>query len=416
MTRRTLGAALLCLLAVPALSAGQIGVASPGNKHNLSASGPGPVKSISVTEICIFCHTPHNANPAPQLWNHALTATGVTYQPYTSTTLKAVVGLPTGSSKLCLACHDGTVAIGSTVNNGLIAMQGVDIQGRMTGASALGTDLRHDHPISFAPVTGGQIVNPPAASPVKLDANGQVQCRTCHDPHRMDIDATTMKFLVVGNSGSGLCLICHNQLYWNSNPSTHKTSTKTYTSVQGAHTGYATVSTNGCESCHKPHTAGSPPRGLKGVEEATCGMAGTQCHTSNGIGRNIEAEFLKAYSHPTYSQTPSVHDASESPTNTAHTLPENSPASARHAECPDCHNSHASYAAAATAPRARERSPACGASTATTRWCCQAALRRQSTSTRSATSAMPTRRTSRRRAAGRPARILSAWRRNSTCG
>ncbi len=350
MIRRILGSVLFCVLAIPAPAPGQTGVSSPGNKHNLSVSGPGPVKALTTTEICVFCHTPHNANPAVPLWNQTL-STGVTYVPYTSTTLKATVGLPTGSSKLCLACHDGTVAIGNTINNGRLSMAGVSAQGMLTGASALGTDLRHDHPISFAPVVGGQIINPPAGSPAKLDTVGQIQCRTCHDPHRMDIDATMKKFLVVNNSGSGLCLICHVQQYWATNPSTHKTSTKSYTAVQGAHTGYATVDTNGCESCHKPHTANSAPRVLKYVEEATCGGGGLQCHTSSGIGRNIEAEFAKTYTHPTYSMTPSVHDESESPTNTSHTLPETSPAAARHAECPDCHNAHASYAATAVAPK-----------------------------------------------------------------
>ena len=355
MTRRSVGALvpgalLLGVFLPPASAAAQVGVTSPGNKHNLSVTGPGPVKSSSETEICVFCHTPHNANPATPLWNQAL-PTGATYQPYASTTMKATVGLPTGSSKLCLACHDGTVAIGNTINNGRIAMEGVNAQGMMTGASALGTDLRHDHPISFAPVASGAIVNPPAGSPVKLDDTGQVQCRSCHDPHRMDADPTTKKFLVMNNSASALCMICHNQPYWTSGPSTHKTSTKAYSSVQGAHTGYATVQTNGCESCHKPHGAGSPPRGLKAVEELTCGAAGSQCHSSTGIGRNVEAEFRKAHSHGTYNQTPSSHDASESPVSTTHTLPETSPAAARHAECPDCHNAHAANATAAARPK-----------------------------------------------------------------
>ena len=160
------------------------------------------MKSTSVTEICIFCHTPHNANPAAPLWNQPLSATGVTYQPYTSTTLEGGRGAADRIVEAVPGCHDGTVAIGSTVNNGQIAMQGVDAQGRMTGASALGTDLRDDHPdLVCARSPEAEIVNPPAASPVKLDANGQVQCRTCHDPHRMDIDPTTMKFLVVEQLG-----------------------------------------------------------------------------------------------------------------------------------------------------------------------------------------------------------------------
>ena len=138
---RPLRASLVCVLALAATAAGQIAVTSPGNKHNLSVSGPGPVKSATETEICVFCHTPHNANPAVPLWNQTLSA-GVDLPAYTSTTMKATVGLPTGSSKLCLACHDGTVAIGNTINNGRIAMQGVNAQGMMTGASALGTEPR----------------------------------------------------------------------------------------------------------------------------------------------------------------------------------------------------------------------------------------------------------------------------------
>ena len=341
--RRAVLMAGLLLAAGPVLA--QVPVTSPANKHNLSASGPGPVKATTLTEICVFCHTPHNATPAVPLWNQ--TAGGVTYQPYTSTTLVASVGAPTGASKLCLSCHDGTIAIGNTVNNGQIPMQGVSAQGRLTGPSVLGTALGDDHPIAFVPVTGSQVVNPPPGSPVKLDNSGQVQCTTCHDSHRMDVDTTTQKFLVTNNSASGLCVVCHNQSYWSTNPSTHKTSTKSFTAVQGAHTGYTTVATNGCESCHKPHTAGAAQRSLKGQEEATC----TACHGSTAIGRNIAAEFLKTYRHPTYDTTPSVHDASESPASATYPLPEISAATARHAECADCHNGHASYAATTTAPK-----------------------------------------------------------------
>ena len=346
MTGRFLFFAIVSLLAIPGIASTQVRVDSPANKHNLSTSGPGPVKATTVTEICVFCHTPHNANPAVQLWNQTLSS-AVTYQPYTSSTLAAAVGMPSGSSKLCLSCHDGTVAIGNTITKGRITMQGVNAQGMMTGASVLGTDLRNDHPISFVPVTGPEIVKPPVGSPVKLDASGQAQCTSCHDPHRMDIDSTTQKFLVASNSASGLCVVCHNKTYWATNPSTHKTSTKAYTAAQGAHTGYTTVAANGCESCHKPHTATVAERALKAPEEATCG----QCHGASGIGRNIGAEFVKTYRHPTYDLTPSVHDASESPTSVAHPLPEVSIATARHAECPDCHNAHASYAAVSAAPK-----------------------------------------------------------------
>ena len=80
------------------------------SKHNLSASGPGTIKATAESEICIFCHTPHNASPAAPLWNRA--SSGAVYVPYDSPSLTANPGQPTGSSRLCLSCHDGTLALG----------------------------------------------------------------------------------------------------------------------------------------------------------------------------------------------------------------------------------------------------------------------------------------------------------------
>ena len=90
-------------------------------KHNLSATGPGPLKAVSETQVCVFCHTPHGAQniPAAPLWNRNLS--GATYTPYTSSSINAtdIAAEPGGSSKLCLSCHDGTLAIGAVnVANG----------------------------------------------------------------------------------------------------------------------------------------------------------------------------------------------------------------------------------------------------------------------------------------------------------
>ncbi|HJZ76750.1 MAG TPA: cytochrome c3 family protein [Vicinamibacterales bacterium] len=324
---------------------GQVPVSSPSNKHNLSVNGTGTVRSTGTTEICIFCHAPHNTDPAPPLWNHM--QSGTTYTPYTSTTMAATPGAPTGSAKLCLSCHDGTVAVGATVSRGLQSMAGVDASGHMTGAAVLGSNLSDDHPISFVPVTGPQIVNPPAGDPVKLDVHGELQCRSCHDPHKQEVDAVVKKFLVKDNASSALCLTCHQKTFWSTTPASHRTSTKSYTAAQGAHTGYTTVASNGCESCHKPHSATSASRMLKDLEEKTCDV----CHGPNAVAStNIAAEFNKTYAHPVYRITPSVHDASESTTG-ATRLPETSAAAPRHAECADCHNPHAAHANATVAPK-----------------------------------------------------------------
>src|SRR4029077_11329544 len=85
-------------------------------KHNLSASGPGTLKATTETQVCVFCHTPHGATQGvTPLWNRQLSSQ--THTAYTSSSLDAnaiqgSLDQPGGSSKLCLSCHDGTLAIG----------------------------------------------------------------------------------------------------------------------------------------------------------------------------------------------------------------------------------------------------------------------------------------------------------------
>jgi len=319
------------------------------SKHNLSVSGPGPITATVESQTCIFCHTPHNASPAVPLWNHPLSTVGG-YSTYSSTTLTVPAPLqqPTGSTKLCLSCHDGTVALGQTVNDGLIVLQNTGPGGRMPpGASNLGTDLQDDHPVSFQRNPANpETTDPPSGDPVHLDPAGEVQCTTCHEPHTEDIDPVTRRFLVKVNQASAVCTTCHQVDSWSTNPSAHKTSTQAYTSAQGAHTGYATVADNGCESCHRPHSGNTPQRILKFVEEATCDA----CHDGAVAAEDVSADFQKATTHPAYSVTPSVHDAAESPLNPAATLPEVNAGAPRHAECQDCHNPHAAFDQAASAP------------------------------------------------------------------
>jgi len=181
-----------------------------GSAHDMSG-----VSWNTTGEICIVCHTPHNANTtvadAP-LWNHAVTS--ATYTLYTGTAMKATVGQPAGVSKLCLSCHDGTVAedsFGSTTGTHTIS-----------GTSKLGTDLSNDHPISFtfdgALATADAGLNSPTTTSVgslggtidsKLLVNHKVECSSCHDVH--NTNASLPHLLKVDNSGSALCLTCHNK-------------------------------------------------------------------------------------------------------------------------------------------------------------------------------------------------------------
>ena len=328
-----------CLILCSGLLAGSAPAASiVGTAHNLSVSSASPIKAATEQEICIFCHTPHNSFSVAPLWNRF--SSGATYVPYSSTTAKASPGQPTGNSKLCLSCHDGTVALG------MVRSRPTDIQmqGGVTllpaGNTRLGTDLADDHPISFTfnaalATANGQLKSPATLTgAVRLDVNAQLQCTSCHDPH----DNQFGKFLVTNNTASALCITCHNKTYWDT--TVHKTSTKTWNGLgtnPWPHTSYTTVQANACENCHRPHSAGTKPRLLNFAgEEPNC----YTCHSGNVAAKNIQAEFSKASVHP-IANTTGVHDPTEDPVN-----------STRHVECADCHNPHAAKSLAATAPTA----------------------------------------------------------------
>ena len=222
-------------------------------KHNLSISGPGPIRSLTENRICVFCHTPHNAYrlsgtalgsglAAPEeytylpLWNHEVTDQPITGL-YWSSTLKATLSQPTGPTKLCLSCHDGTVAIGAIVGGGNLGIQ-MKLRDYTPPAGSpntnLGTDLSTHHPVSFP--YAASLPNPELASietlpgQITLEGDNEVHCTTCHNPH----DNTYGNFLVMDNSSSQLCVACHLLTGWN----------------VAAH--------NQCEDCHTPHFAVQP--------------------------------------------------------------------------------------------------------------------------------------------------------------
>ena len=308
--------------------------------HNLSVSGPGPVKALSESQICVFCHTPHAAEnvPGAPLWNRRLST--ATYTPYTSNSIDAddIAASPGGSSKLCLSCHDGTLAIGAVnVANGqsdvAIAMDGTQPDGTMpSGAGAdtgftrrLGVDLTNDHPISLTydsalSIADGELRDP-ASNPhignrsagthpsVPLE-NSKIECSSCHDPHiRDDALAYSIKFLRLNRfqaapAGGGgfsesndiVCLACHDKLGSAWAFSAHADSTvadeiykDSAASTREFFSGIRVWEAS-CLNCHDTHTVPGAPRLLRegtdalGVPkhggdsaiEETC----YQCHTT----------------------------------------------------------------------------------------------------------------------------------------
>lgn len=171
-----------------------------GSAHDFSGQG------WSNGSICEVCHTPHNADlsiTAGPLWNHEVTTAA--FSLYSSSTLDAAVEQPTGVSKLCLSCHDGTVAMDSFGGN--------DGNSFISGSSDVGTDLTNDHPVSFrwehqtvgtCKVCHDMPSNPQAYKVVFYDR--RIECATCHDPHNDENESGLVRVTL---AESQLCYQCH---------------------------------------------------------------------------------------------------------------------------------------------------------------------------------------------------------------
>ena len=220
------------------------GIASIGSPHNftdnVSDEVGGPVDEVSVTgwnkraEICRVCHVPHDHQRADTmygnglLWTHEVSA--ASYTMYTSNTLQgAQSAQPDGIAKLCLGCHDGTVALDSfdkyapgTPGNEMGNIYAGGLANFLVPGSGGTLDLRGSHPISIAydPAADGNLnavatVMGTSGSIDDVLDNGKVQCSSCHDVHDQEAVAGTHLLRVAqkdmggGEAPSGLCLTCH---------------------------------------------------------------------------------------------------------------------------------------------------------------------------------------------------------------
>jgi len=211
-----------------------------GTAHDMSSGGLGAAYGNDVeglNRICIYCHTPHHANSTitdySPLWNHNY-STVTSYATYTDTTngdvptlaqglLAFTPGQPGSVSKLCLGCHDGSVAVAAYGN--FVAVNPVH---NSTGATLAGTQyqigagnsLANHHPIGFnyeavATIDSGindQSTALPNGSGMLISDllwGGNMECSSCHDVHNKL--NTGEKFTYVQDTQSALCLTCHNK-------------------------------------------------------------------------------------------------------------------------------------------------------------------------------------------------------------
>jgi hypothetical protein len=267
---------IVAAVATPAVAFAQVGIRN--SDHDLSNTSLAPLHNANAAEnqICNYCHTPHRAQSTQFLWNHTPTLnTSWTWgndldgNPLTATT--AGTPLPTtlrSGSKRCLACHDGSVAIGDVSNAGdgaagiipgLESIAGfTDATGKLIDTSHMmgaGGNMGGNHPVSipyagqtgynsldsavpasslggavggYYDVTTAGCVSPTGlctTAPATDGRNGAainlipnvsggttnvgVECTSCHEPHGKFGYGWFTRVDV--ENASGLCRSCHNK-------------------------------------------------------------------------------------------------------------------------------------------------------------------------------------------------------------
>ncbi len=228
LNTRTVRQSLLGLcLALAGLSAGAGSIVA--SKHDFSNTTTYPWNPSG--QICVTCHAPHNTSGGlTALWNHTLSVANYTlYNTAFSSTINGTVVAPGSTSKLCLSCHDGTVALNS-FGGGTGALV------YATGTTSLGTDLTNDHPIGITydaalvtadgalkAITTANTIGFTGKTKVgtvesNLLYNGKIECASCHDVHNTFTVPQASSGTLVSNKlvkmtmvGSALCVACHDK-------------------------------------------------------------------------------------------------------------------------------------------------------------------------------------------------------------
>jgi len=317
--------ALAAALALPPRAGADESVVN--SKHDLSASGPGPVRALEESRVCIFCHAPHNASPAAPLWNRHNPTTY--YRIYRSSTTDARIDQPGPASKLCLSCHDGSIALGLTLDRPLTDPIPLTHVYLPSGPANLTSDLSDDHPIGLrydrAVSNRDRQLRPPELVDhrIRLGARGELECVACHEPHNNELG----DFLRISGRQGALCLTCHAPDGWPTGAHAVSPRSVPVTATGGEQLPYRSLADNACRSCHLSHSAPRREGLLYDRPSRLC----LNCH--DGVSAtDVLAVAGQRYGH----RVDRLIEQRRDPAERLHF---------RHSvECTDCHNPHAAAA------------------------------------------------------------------------
>ncbi|MDD5030424.1 MAG: cytochrome c3 family protein [Rhodoferax sp.] len=229
------------------------------------------VTTANKVGLCSFCHTPHSASSTALLWNRGAPTQAYAWADATATTGGTTLGIAStyvGPTAKCLACHDGSVAVGdvgnymsqsrtgnssfNTYKVGDRAAEAVgDTAPKVTKKVGAGGDMTGTHPVGV-PYPFGGVVNsyngvdtgtnvvlgdyvaaPTISSGTGVDTVAGVklynhvgsaitagaiatktgiECSSCHDVHnKQSVDDNMLRGKQAGSSKADgyLCLQCH---------------------------------------------------------------------------------------------------------------------------------------------------------------------------------------------------------------
>ncbi len=190
--------------------------------HDFTTTGPqSDFQGAPWGNMCVTCHTVHHSTEAILLWNHTLSSQTLTFgtnaTTWAGTQLPTNIGAWIGTTKYCLSCHDGSVAVGSLIHGSWTA-GGSNLITDPEKIIAPGGSLSGNHPVAIPyPDIPGAIYNSitTMADPtryitvptgVKIYGNVSgtkgMECASCHEPHRDNTHGPLLR------SGFG-CTACH---------------------------------------------------------------------------------------------------------------------------------------------------------------------------------------------------------------
>lgn len=159
-------------------------IAWSAGPHNFT-DGEGNDAWFTGTVSCVACHTPLGDIHSEPFWDPEY---DVAILPVFNTEmLEEKDGIPYGPTKLCVSCHDSTIANDMSI-----------VYGILHGGN---------HSVGIVYDDNLAANNPRLKSPDGIDLplyDERLECTTCHDPHSEEPG-----LLRVDNSGSKLCFQCH---------------------------------------------------------------------------------------------------------------------------------------------------------------------------------------------------------------